>query len=242
MDLIPWLVTALSLLVGCWVQTALGFGMAVIAAPIVVLVAPQWVPVVLTFSALVLSIFNTINQWQHIDIRSLLPAFVWRIPGTLFGAWLLIQLDVFWLQVAVSGSVLLAVLISCLGKQFQYTPARLGTAAFASGIMGTTTSVGGPPMALVMQHGSPPVVRANLSLYFGYSCTLSMLSYVYIGKVDTEILWASTSLIPVVAIGFLAGIRARAYVDGGRFRPLLLILCGSAGFAALLGALWQQLQ
>lgn len=210
--------------------------MAVIAAPIIVLLNPLWVPVVLTIMALALSILNTWNQRSALELRELIVPFITRIPGTMLGAWLLLQLNVFWLQISVALCVFLAVVISYFGKQFDYTPARLGWAAFVSGIMGTTTSIGGPPMALVMQHGNATTVRANLSLYFGYSCTLSLIGYSLTGLLNESLLMASLSFLPVCLIGFVFGIRARAFVDAGRFRPLLLILCGSASIVAFVGA------
>lgn len=242
MELSTWLIAATSLLLGCWIQTAMGFGMAVFAAPIIVFVAPEWVPIPLTATALVLSVFNTVNQRQHLQLNELVTPFLWRIPGTLFGAWLLLQMNHLWLQLSVAICVLSAVVISALGKQFSYTPKRLGIAAFVSGIMGTTTSVGGPPMALVMQHGNPATVRANLSLYFGYSCTLSMLMYGYMGLLTEEIIKASLSFLPLAVLGFLLGIRARSYVDSGKFRPLLLWLCGTAGLIALISPMMSLLK
>ncbi len=239
MDLIIWLMTAISLLIGCWIQTALGFGLAVFAAPIIVMLKPEWVPVLLTSMALVISILNSWNQRAGIELKELRLAFFTRVPGTVLGAWLLVQMNTAWLQVTVALCVLMAVLISWLGKQFEYSPGRLGIAAFVSGIMGTTTSIGGPPMALVMQHGRPQTVRANLSLYFTYSCFLSLISYVWIGRIDVNILIDAGSFVPVCLLGFYWGIKARGYVDAGRFRPLLLWLCGGAGSVALIGALWK---
>jgi len=238
-DWLIWSAAALSLLIGCWVQTALGFGMAVIAAPIIVLFKPEWVPVVLTMTALILSLLNTWDQRKHLETQHFSASFLSRIPGTFLGAWLLMQLDTVWLQFSVAACVLLAVAISYLGKQFPYTPKRLAFASFISGITGTTTSIGGPPMALVMQHGKPQAIRANLSLYFSYSCIVSLIAYGYMGLLTGSILIACISFIPICLIGFVGGIKARAYVDGGRFRPLLLILCGISGSIALLGALSQ---
>lgn len=211
--------------------------MAVIAAPIIVLINPSWVPIVLTFVALVLSIMNTWDQRSSLELRELIVPFITRIPGTLVGVWLLLQLSIFWLQICVSVCVLLAVLISYYGKQFDYTPSRLGVAAFVSGIMGTTTSIGGPPMALVMQHGKAATVRANLSIYFAYSCALSLLTYWASGLMTSSLVYSSLSFIPVCIVGFVFGKKARSYVDAGRFRPLLLILCGLAGIIALAGAI-----
>jgi uncharacterized membrane protein YfcA len=239
MNGLAWSIAAVSLLVGCWIQTALGFGMAVIAAPIIVLFKPEWVPVVITLNALVLCLLNTWNQRQHLEIQALSSSFLTRIPGSFLGAWLLMHLDTTWLQFSVATCVLLAVVTSYLGKQFLYTPKRLALASFVSGITGTTTSIGGPPMALVMQHGKSQTIRANLSLYFSYSCIVSLIAYDYMGLLTNSILIASISFIPVCLLGFVGGIRARGYVDGGRFRSLLLILCGISGCIALLGALSQ---
>ena len=61
-----WIICALVLLFGSWVQTTIGFGLAVVAAPIMVWVSPIWVPVVLTITALLLSLINTWNQRQHL--------------------------------------------------------------------------------------------------------------------------------------------------------------------------------
>jgi len=238
MELWIWLAAATSLLIGCWVQTALGFGMAVIAAPIIVILNPAWVPVALTLCALFLSILNTWNQRAHIEWKALTLPFLTRIPGTVAGAWLLLQLSTHALQLFVAICVILAVVISYYGKQFDYTPRRMGLAAFVSGIMGTTTSIGGPPMALVMQHGKPNNIRANLSMYFGYSCTISMISYAYIGLLDTQLILESLSFIPVCIIGFLLGVKARPYIDNNeRFRPLLLVLCSCAAAIAIMGVL-----
>ena len=176
-DLAAWCISAAVLLFGCWLQTALGFGMAVAAAPVIVLVKPEWVPVVLTVTALQLSVINTWNQRHAVQLKPMAWAFVTRIPGTVTGAWLLVQLNVQWLQIFVAVSVILAVVLSLWSVHFEATPKRQALAGYFSGLMGTTTSIGGPPMALVMQHGEPSTIRANLSLFFTYSCILSLLSY-----------------------------------------------------------------
>lgn len=233
-----WWVAAGVLLAGCWIQTALGFGMAVLAAPVIVLVEPSWVPMVLTVVALMLSIFNTWDQRQHFQWDLMRWPMLTRIPGTILGAWLLSLLSAAWLQILVACCVLVAVVVSFLGRR-AFTPRKshMGWAGFTSGLMGTTTSIGGPPMALVMQHGDPRHVRANLSAYFLYSCTLSLISYFWLGLMPVELVVTSLSLLPISLLGFYLGIKARPFVDGGRFRPLLLLLCSLAGLAALLGAL-----
>ncbi|OZG71277.1 hypothetical protein BTA51_21765 [Hahella sp. CCB-MM4] len=241
MELIPWSIAAISLFFGCWIQTAAGFGMAVIAAPVIVLINPFWVPVAITITALLLSIINTWNQRQHVEARKMISPFITRLPGTAFGVWLLLQLNVTWLQVMVSACVIAAVIISLKGTHFEATPGRLGFAGFISGITGTTTSIGGPPMALIMQHGAPQTIRANLSLYFTYSCIVSLISYGLAGILSRQLLLESLTFLPCAFLGFYFGQHSRNFVDAGRFRPILLALCGISGITALSGALYRLL-
>jgi uncharacterized membrane protein YfcA len=237
LDSYVWVISAISILIGSWVQTALGFGLAVVAAPILVILNPEWVPIIITALALLLSIFNSIDQRHALEIRQLALPFITRLPGTACGAWLLLQLDTKALQIMVAACVLLAVIITAKGKQFSYSAKKLGLAAFISGITGTTTSIGGPPMALVMQHGTPNTVRANLSFYFVYSCIVSLLAYAYLGLITITHIYTTLSFLPVCILGYVTGIKSRPYVDAGRFRPLLLILCSISATIALLGTL-----
>ena len=234
-DLVWWL-CALALAAGCLIQTALGFGMAVLAAPIIVVLRPEWVPVVLTVTALVLSLLNIWHLRRDIQLRAMLAPIITRIPGTIVGTWILLQLPVQALQLLVAGAVLLAVLVSAFGRTFEATPTRLGVAGFVSGIMGTTTSIGGPPMALVMQHGNARTIRANLALYFGYSCVLSLVSYQLSGLLTPSLWRDSLSFIPAALLGFMLGRLCQNWVDD-RFRPLLLILCSVSAGLAVSGAL-----
>ena len=234
-----WLISAFVLLVGCWLQTAIGFGMAVVAAPFIVLVKPEWVPVALTVTALPLSSINAWNQRDALRYRSMLIPMVTRLGGTALGVWVLLHMNVFWLQVAVAASVLIAVVISVRSVHFEATPSRLGWAGLIGGFMGTTTSIGGPPMAIVMQHGEPRTVRANLSLYFAYSCLVSILSYIAAGILTWRLFLESISFLPCVFVGFFFGIKARKYMDGDKYRPVLLGICTFAAVLALAGAIWR---
>ena len=231
-----WWISAAVLFAGCLIQTAAGFGMAMIAAPVIVLLRPEWVPAVLTFSALTLSLLNLWNLRPAVQWREMSVPMVTRVPGTVVGAWILTLLTTTSLQLLVAALVLIAVVISLAGKAFAATPARLGVAGFISGITGTTTSIGGPPMALVMQHGEADTVRANLSLYFTYSCVLALASYWLIGHLDAPLALVSLSFTPSVVLGFWLGRPARRWV-AARFRSVLLVLCTGAALVALAGAL-----
>lgn len=232
-----WLYAALALFFGCAVQTALGFGMALIAAPIIVLFRPEWVPAILVIVMLVLSLQNSWNQRSGLDIKKISPALICRVPGTILGAWILSQIPMQLLQVLVAGMVFFAIFVTAFAKPFPATAANLGIAGFLSGIAGTTTSIGGPPMALVMQHGASHTTRANLSIYFAFSCSISLISYQVMGLLTPEMWLIGASFIPIAFAGYFVGVKGRGWVDQ-RFRSWLLLLCSASACVALYGAIF----
>lgn len=232
-----WFIAAVALFLGCAIQTALGFGMAVIAAPIIVLFKPEWVPAILTMVALVLSLQNAWNQRSGVRWRLIAPAMVSRIPGTILGAWVLLLLPVQLLQVLVALMVFVAIFATVFAKPFAASTLNLSIAGFVSGVAGTTTSIGGPPMALVMQHGSTHTTRANLSIYFAFSCMTSLVSYQAVGILNSTLWLTGASFIPIAYLGFFAGKGLRNWVDE-RFRVILLSLCSVSALIALYGAVF----
>jgi len=232
-----WWITAIALFFGCAIQTALGFGMAVVAAPVIVLYRPEWVPIILTIVALILSVQNAWNQRSGIEWKHISPAMLSRLPGGIIGAWILTLLPVQLLQIFVAGMVFIAIFVTAFAKPFPATVKNLTIAGFISGIAGTTTSIGGPPMALVMQHGSSHNTRANLSVYFAYSCVTSLITYQVIGLMSTELWIAGLSFVPVAFLGYFIGRSARDLVDL-HFRPILLTVCSFSAAVALYGAVF----
>ena len=231
-----WCLSAFVIFLGCAIQTALGFGMAVVAAPIIVLFKPEWVPVILTIVVLALSIRNAWNLRNNVEWKLITPPMISRIPGTILGAWVLTQVPHQVLQLMVASMVLIAILITAFAKPFKSTVTSMSIAGLISGFTGSTTAIGGPPMALVMQHGASNNTRANLSVYFGYSCLLSLVIYQMMGIMTRELWLTGLSFIPAGLAGFYAGIHLRGWVDT-RFRPLLLILCSISAVIAFYGAL-----
>jgi len=89
------------------------------------------------------------------------PALITRIPGTVIGAWVLTILSVQFLQITVAAMVFMAIFITAFAKLFPSTRRNIAIASFLSGITGTTTTVGGLPIALVMQHGASHYILSN---------------------------------------------------------------------------------
>lgn len=224
-------------MLGSWLQTLLGFGVAMVAAPIIAIIAPQWVPIILTFSALLLSATNSIQLRAHVETQSLIMPLLARTPASLAAAWLLTTMSVISLQIAVSLCVILAALVTAFAPKYEATPLRLAVASMISGFMGTTTSIGGPPMALVMLHGEPQTVRANLNAYFTISCAVSLACYGFFGLLNMPLLYISLSFIPLIGLGYWLGLKTRGKLKPENFRHYIIVFCGIAGLISLLSVL-----
>jgi uncharacterized membrane protein YfcA len=106
-------------------------------------------------------------------------------------------------------------------------------AGIASGFMGTATSVGGPPMALLYQHETGPRIRATLSIYFLVGCITSLIGYRWAGLLGGEPLLAGLALVPGTLAGYALSGPAAARLDAGKMRPAVLALCALAALAAI---------
>jgi uncharacterized membrane protein YfcA len=220
-----FVIACLLVFLGSLVQSAVGFGLAVVSAPLLYLIEPRLIPGPMLFLGLVLSVLNAWRNRAGLAVRELGSAVAGRIPGTILALWLLKIMPPAMLSILLGISVLLAVAVSFTRVHLAPTPGRLLAAGFASGFMGTSSSIGGPPMALIYQNAAGPRIRANLSGYFTIGTFLSLLGLVAIGRFGLSEFYTSLSLIPASAAGFLAARVTLPWWDRGAIRPVILILC-----------------
>ena len=159
--------------VGAAVQASIGIGLGMIASPMLLLADPGFVPAAIMLAVLPLTFTIAWVDRQHVAPRDVGFAVIGRIPGTSAGALVVASLSDGVLAVLVAGSVLLAVVASLTGRLFRPTDRALVVAGMASGFAGTTTGVGGPPMALTYQNSDPATMRATISAFFAIGSVMS---------------------------------------------------------------------
>ncbi|MNJ67419.1 Sulfite exporter TauE/SafE [compost metagenome] len=124
------------------------------------------------------------------------------------------------------------------GLRFTATPGRVSGAGVASGIMGTMTSVGAPPIAIVLQHTAPPQLRATLGvvLFLGSIFSLAMLA---LAKRYTGYhLGLALSLAPFLLAGFAVSNRLRTLLPPQAVRSVLLAACALGAVGVLAKSFW----
>lgn len=128
--------------VGSFVQTAIGFGLAVVAAPLLFLVSPDYVPAPICLIGLFISIFNALKHRANISIGGLKVALLGRIPGSLAGGALLVMVSTSVLSLWLGLLVVFAVIVSLLPFRLEPTPAKMGIAGFSQGSLGQVRVLG----------------------------------------------------------------------------------------------------
>jgi len=228
------LIASLVIALGSLVQGGVGFGSLLIAAPLLVLIEPGLVPGPVLVPGLLLSLLMARRAWGGVEWGSVGWAFAGRVPGSLVGALILAGLPDGGFEFLVGATVVLGVLVSAIGLRVTPSPATLLGAGFVAGITGTTTSVGGPPVALVYQHHSGDQLRGTLSGFFVMGSLLSMVTLALVGRFDAHDALMGLLLVPATVAGYAVSPPLVRWLDRGYTRAAVLGLSGAAGLVLVL--------
>jgi uncharacterized membrane protein YfcA len=230
-----WMAIACVLIVfvGATVQASIGIGLGMIASPMLALADTAFIPAAIMLAVLPLTFTIAWIDREHIAGRDVGFALIGRVPGTIAGALVVAALSDRVLAVMVAASVLLAVVASITGRLFRPTDPALVVAGLASGFAGTTTGVGGPPMALTYQNADPATMRATISAFFAIGSLMSIGALALAGEIGVR-QWQLTALVlPGVALGVIVARRVKHRLRPEVVRPAVLAICTVAAIALL---------
>jgi uncharacterized membrane protein YfcA len=233
LGIVTLVVIGLAMLTGALVQTTVGLGLGLVAAPVVTLVAPQLMPGTLLLTVSILPLMTLARERDDIDWAGLGWSLPTRILGTAVGVLLVASLTVSQLGALVGAMVLLAVLLTAGAVVVPVTRGTLAGAGFLSGITGTTSSIGGPPMALLLQHRPPRQLRTTLAVYFLVGAAMSLVGLVLAGQMTLLQVLVAAVMVPVLLVGAESSRLLRARLRPEVVRPLVLVVCGVAAVVLL---------
>jgi uncharacterized protein len=232
---------AVAAFAGAAVQSATGFGFALVLSPALFAVMD---PVEAVTALLVLGLALNLlvlfegGRPEHVDWRALAPMLVAALPGLAIGAVALTELSKEVLQVAVGVAV-----IAAAGWQLRerarghrpLPPAAAWGAGFASGALTTSISVSGPPLVLWLEARGvrPEEFRASLAASF-LALNLAGGAILLVaegpGAFDAG---AVGLLLALVVAGYAVGALAFRRLDRERFFKLVLVLVALTGAASV---------
>lgn len=199
-----WALASALIAVGAAVQGSIGFGMALVAAPLLVLVDPRLVPGPLLLASLPLVLMMGWRERAALELERL----AWPIAGQLAGTAVAFAVLRVASQSALSATIGLVILagvgLSLVAGHWRPSHRNLVAAGTLAGFMGTTSSIPGPPLALVHQHVAGERLRAALVPFFLVGAVLSLGALALAGRFGRMEMWAGAALLPGVLAGFAA--------------------------------------
>lgn len=217
-----FLVCALAVMAGALIQSTGGIGFAMFAAPIVALVRPDMVPGPMILVGGLVSLMIAVREFRNIDLRGVAIAVGGRIPGAIVAGLVIGLLPRTTFGIFFALLVLAAVALSVSGWRVQATPVSLAVAGFGSGVMGTITSVGAPPMGIVMQNMQPAPLRASIGAFIFAGSVVSLTVLAQAGRFGAHEIQAGLLLIVPMALGFWISTPLVRRVNARRMRRLVL--------------------
>lgn len=222
---------------GATAQGVVGFGLNLIAAPVVGLVAPRLLPAAMVVVGTPLSCAIALRERRSIDWRGVGWTTVGRLPGTALGAIVVAVVSVRALGGVVGAIVIVACASSLLAREHVIDRVSSLVAGAASGFMDTAAATGGPPLALLYQHRPAPEVRSTLAASFVVGTALALGALVVGGIVEAWQMLVAVALAPFLGLGLWLSRLLHRRLEGMSLRPAILTFAASAGLAALVRAI-----
>ncbi|MDQ2926974.1 MAG: sulfite exporter TauE/SafE family protein [Pseudomonadota bacterium] len=225
---------ALVVLIGACLQGAGGIGFGMFVGPVFAIGRPDLVPGPVLLLAGLLSTMSAVREYRSIDFRVLGYSLAGRIPASVAGGMLFALLPLRTMSIVFALLILGAVGLSLKGWRVHARPQNFVLAGAVSGFMGTITSVGAPPMAIVYQDFGPPKLRATIGAFFVAGAIGSLAVLAAVGRFGAVELKLGLSLVVPMAIGFALSNVVVRHLDRARTRLALLVMSGVAALALLL--------
>src|SRR5687768_10968454 len=222
-----------TLVVGAAVQGLVGLGLGLVAAPVTMLLEPALMPDLLLWLAMLFPFVTLAREHDDIDWRGLGWSVSARIPGTAAGVYLLSIFSTRALGVAVAVMVLVSVATTVRAVVVPVNRSSLVTAGFASGVTGTATSIGGPPLAILYQHRTPEQIRSTLGVYFVIGAALSLVGLAVGGGLEASTFVLAMLFVPCLLVGFVLSHVIRGLLPRERVRVAVLVVCAMSAIVLL---------
>ncbi len=238
---ISWLEIALIgliVLVGSTLQGSVGFGMGLLASPLLILIDPRFVPGPILLSTLVLVSLLTLRERHAIDLHGIGWAMVGRVGGTAAAGLVLVSLPGDRLVLLFGFLVLAAVAMSLSPVRLAPVRPVLVAAGLISGVLGTIASIGGPPMALVYQNESGARIRSTMSGFFIAGTILSLAALRGVGRFGLYEVRLALLMLPALLAGYLLSGWTVGVVDRGYMRRAVLAVSAASGVVIVIRQLF----
>jgi uncharacterized membrane protein YfcA len=229
-----WLWLSAAVAFAAFVQGTTGVGFALLVAPLFGLLAPALLPVGVLLLMLPLNAYVGWRERAALDAVGVGWISVGRALGTAGGLAVLALLSARQLGLFVGVSILAAVAATLLVPRFAPGRRTLIGAGIVTGITETATGIGGPPLALALQHRSPATMRSTIALCFLLGELMSLAVLALSGRVGRADLGASAQLLPALVLGAWLSRHVHTRLDARFMRAFVLMFAAVSAIVLLL--------
>ena len=230
-------VLAVALFVGSVVQGTVGLGLGLVGAPVAALIAPELVPEVLLWLATLMAGQSLLIEHHGIDWRGLAFALPPRVVGTAVGVWVVATAPDDVIGLVVGLVVLVSVALTVRTVTLPVNRVTLPMAGFVSGVTGTATSIGGPPLAILYQHHDPRVLRPTLATYFVAGAAFSLVGLSLAGELQNDHTLLALVLSPILVLGLAVSVPVRRHLPRHVIRAGVLVVCAGSALVLVVRSL-----
>jgi uncharacterized protein len=224
------------------VQAVAGFGFALLAVPLMVVVIDLQSAVII--SSFVGTLSNLLQSWQlrnNIDRKLTKRFLLATVIGAPAGLLLFIYANQSALKIVLGLSILFGVFVLSRGLELQHVSSWLDwVMGVLSGVLLMATSTNGPPLVFVLQARriDPATFRATLNMVFLVSGTFGLVMFGLAGEIFRSDINVAAFAIPAMVIGVSTGVVIRKYVQQELFKKIVLFLLTTGGLSSLFGGIF----
>ena len=226
-----WLISAVVVLMAAMLKGMTGFGFALLAVPLLSLLFPMQslIPAMTLFN-LVTSVYILSSIKLKVKAKYFLPMLLASFVGIPIGVYVLTYFPEKMLELAAGISIFSISMVFLLGGNQQASESRrkkpIVFAGFLSGILTSSMSIGGPPIALAMNRKgySKESFRKIFALVSVINASISSVLYVVKGLFIAFSLKFALILLPVIIVGAKVGDLLSGKVNQLVFRRIVLYL------------------
>jgi uncharacterized protein len=231
----PILLAMAILFISTFIRSAIGFGDALVAMPLLAMaLGIQTATPLVAFAAATIALIILIRNWRSVDIRSAWRLILLSLVGIPFGLVLLREAPE---QVV---KAILGVLLILYGLYSLITPSlpviRSERSAyifgFIAGVLGGAYNTNGPPVVMygLLRRWPPESFRATLQCYFLFTGVSILISHGVAGLWTPLVLQIYLYSIPIIMLAIFAGGRINNHISKELFSRIVyafLIVIGA---------------
>ncbi len=234
------MLVTLIVFIAVFVQSSVGFGLALVSMPLLVeLLGIQVAAPLVAIVAFVSEIFVLLRYREAMQIRTVVRLVGAALVGIPLGIFLLSQIDAR-IVTAALGVILVAYALYALFGPHLPSLAHNAWAyifGFLAGILGGAYNTSGPPVIIYgnCRRWPPHEFKSNLQGFFVFSSITVILTHAVSGNYTAVVGQNFVYAIPGMVLGLIAGFSLDGRINPDLFRKIVLVILVVLGIRLIVG-------